>query len=573
MGVLYILDEPSIGLHQRDNAKLIATLTRLRDLGNTVLVVEHDEETIRTADWVDRHRARGGRARRRDHRQRPARGGPRRAALDHRRVPPRRAVGADPGEAPQGQTARSSSSRAPASTTSGSIDVDRPARDVHRGHRRVGQRQVHARHRRPLPGPGARAERVARAGRAPTTRSKGAEHIDKIIEIDQSPIGRTPRSNPATYTGLFGPDPGALRRRPRGARPRLLAGPVLVQRQGRPLRELQGRRDPEDRDAVPARRLRAVRGLQGQALQPRGARDPLQGPLDRRRPRDDDRRGARVLLGRAERQRRSSRRCTTSGWATSTSASRRRRCRAARRSGSSSRPSCRGGRPAGRCTSSTSRRPASTSPTSRSCSRSSTGSSTAATRSLVIEHNLDVIKTADWIVDLGPEGGARGGQIIAEGTPEKVAATTGSATGEYLARVLRGEPLVPLSRRVVRRGGGAGQRSCPRGRGAGPDPPEPEARGGGRVVGERRGGVGPPGSCGPDARGTFVSDVVTVRSVAAARPRVQSCPARIAGTCNRKHSIATRRRVWPSAALIRAARVFWSAGSFTSPGHATRYRL
>ena len=58
MGVLYILDEPSIGLHQRDNAKLIATLTRLRDLGNTVLVVEHDEETIRTADWVDRHRAR-----------------------------------------------------------------------------------------------------------------------------------------------------------------------------------------------------------------------------------------------------------------------------------------------------------------------------------------------------------------------------------------------------------------------------------------------------------------------------------------------------------------------------------
>jgi excinuclease ABC subunit A len=63
----------------------------------------------------------------------------------------------------------------------------------------------------------------------------------------------------------------------------------------------------------------------------------------------------------------------------------------------------------------------------------------------VIEHNLDVIKTADWIVDLGPDGGARGGQIIAEGTPEKVAATPGSATGEYLARVLRGEPLVPLS--------------------------------------------------------------------------------------------------------------------------------
>ncbi len=64
---------------------------------------------------------------------------------------------------------------------------------------------------------------------------------------------------------------------------------------------------------------------------------------------------------------------------------------------------------------------------------------------VVIEHNLDVIKTADWIIDLGPEGGLRGGEIVAEGTPEAVAATPGSATGEYLARVLRGEPLVPLS--------------------------------------------------------------------------------------------------------------------------------
>ncbi len=64
---------------------------------------------------------------------------------------------------------------------------------------------------------------------------------------------------------------------------------------------------------------------------------------------------------------------------------------------------------------------------------------------VVIEHNLDVIKTADWIVDLGPEGGARGGEIVAEGTPEAIAKVRRSATGEYLARVLRGEPLVPLS--------------------------------------------------------------------------------------------------------------------------------
>jgi excinuclease ABC subunit A len=64
---------------------------------------------------------------------------------------------------------------------------------------------------------------------------------------------------------------------------------------------------------------------------------------------------------------------------------------------------------------------------------------------VVIEHNLDVVKTADWIVDLGPEGGERGGFVIGEGTPEDIAAVPGSATGEYLARVLRGEPLVPLS--------------------------------------------------------------------------------------------------------------------------------
>jgi excinuclease ABC subunit A len=72
---------------------------------------------------------------------------------------------------------------------------------------------------------------------------------------------------------------------------------------------------------------------------------------------------------------------------------------------------------------------------------------------IVIEHNLDVLKTADWIVDLGPEGGARGGRIVAEGTPEAVAQVAGSATGEYLARVLRGEPIVPLSG-VTFRGGG-----------------------------------------------------------------------------------------------------------------------
>ncbi len=84
---------------------------------------------------------------------------------------------------------------------------------------------------------------------------------------------------------------------------------------------------------------------------------------------------------------------------------------------------------------------------------------------LVIEHNLDVIKTADWIVDLGPDGGARGGRIIAEGTPETVAKTAGSATGEYLARVLRGEPLVPLSHVTFAEEAGRGNGSGTNGHG------------------------------------------------------------------------------------------------------------
>jgi len=93
---------------------------------------------------------------------------------------------------------------------------------------------------------------------------------------------------------------------------------------------------------------------------------------------------------------------------------------------------------------------------------------------LVIEHNLDVIKTADWIVDLGPEGGDRGGLIIAEGTPEDVAAIADSATGEYLARVLRGEPLVPLSDVTFAEEAGRGDRS--NGHGAVPAAPQPPAR-------------------------------------------------------------------------------------------------
>ena len=181
------------------------------------------------------------------------------------------------------------------------------------------------------------------AGRAPerrprripakhTTRSRASSTLDKVIDIDQSPIGRTPRSNPR-------PTPAPSRRSATGSpacpKPRRAAtrtGPLQLQRQGRPLRGLPGRRRDQDRDALPARRLRHLRRLQGQALQPRDARDPLQGQVDRRHPRHDRRGGRRLLQGRAVGPPTSWTRSSASASATSTSASRPPPSPAARRS-------------------------------------------------------------------------------------------------------------------------------------------------------------------------------------------------------------------------------------------------
>ena len=293
MGVLYILDEPSIGLHQRDNAKLIATLTRLRDLGNTVLVVEHDEETIRTADWVLDIGPGAG-----EHGGEVIANGP----LDVLLAAPRSITGAflrgERSVPIPAQRRRGSGKKLVAQGRPGAQPQERqrglPAGHVHRRVRRVGLGQEHPRDRDPVSRDRPAAERCSRRTRsarlADRARGDRQDHRDRP-EPDRAHAAL----EPGDLRRPVRTDPGAVRRRPGVPRPGLPAGPLQLQRQGRPLRELQGRRDPEDRDAVPARRLRPVRGLPRQALQPRSARDPVQGPLDLRRPGDDHRGGPRVL--------------------------------------------------------------------------------------------------------------------------------------------------------------------------------------------------------------------------------------------------------------------------------------
>jgi len=414
MGVLYILDEPSIGLHQRDNAKLIATLTRLRDLGNTVLVVEHDEETIRTADWVIDIGPGAG-----EHGGEIIANGPLEAILAEPRsitgaflrgdrvvaVPATRRRGNGKQLVVRGarqHNLRNIDVALPLGTFTSVTGVSGSGKStlVTEVLYRALARELHG-SREPV---GAH------------DRLEGAEQVDKIIEIDQSPIGRTPRSNPATYTGLF------------GGRCENCKGDGIIKIEMQflpdvyvPCEVCKGKR--YNREALEIHyRGRSIADVLEmtveEALEVFSAVPNIAAKLKTL----NDVGLGYVHLGQP---------------ATTLS-----------------------GGEAQRVKLSTELSKRATGKTLYVLDEPTTGLHYADVEKLlqvlhrlvdagntvlVIEHNLDVIKTADWIIDLGPGGGARGGRIIAEGTPEAVAAVGGSATAEYLVRVLRGEPLVPLS--------------------------------------------------------------------------------------------------------------------------------
>ena len=379
-GVLYVLDEPSIGLHQRDNARLLLTLKHLRDIGNTVIVVEHDEDAIMQADYVvdigPGAGIHGGEV--------IAQGTPDDILANPNSLTGQYLSGTRQIPLPTKRRAPAEGQGDPHRRRQREQPAERHRRDPHRPphlrHRRLRLRQVDADHRHAV-----RRRRAQAGQRAHPSRRPHAHRRPR-------PARQGHRHRPVADRPHAALQPGDLHRRlhahprlvlgpPRGQGARLRPGALLLQRQGRPLRSLPGRRRHQDRDALPARRLRHLRRLQGQALQSRDAGDHLQGQVDRRRARHDGGGRRQVLLRRAVDPRQAGDAWRASASATSTSASRRRRCRAARRSASSCRRSCRAAPRAARCTSSTSRPPACISTTWPSCSRCCTSWPTPATRS------------------------------------------------------------------------------------------------------------------------------------------------------------------------------------------------
>jgi excinuclease ABC subunit A len=434
VGVLYVLDEPSIGLHQRDNHRLLETLIRLRDLGNTLIVVEHDEDTIRAADWVVDIGPRAG-----EHGGSIVVSGP----LAELLASPDSLTGAyltgrEVIPVPQARRKRSRTRevvvRGAAEHNLRGVDVAFPlgllvavtgvsgsgkstlvndilysalARELH------GTRIVPGKH----------------------TRVTGMQHLDKVVHVDQGPIGRTPRSNPATYTGVFdhvrklfaqtteakvrGYQPGRFSFNVKGGRCEACAGDGTIKIEMQflpdvyvPCEVCHGARYNTDTLQVHYKGKTIADVLNMPIADAAGFFEAIPAIHRHLKTLADVGLGY-VRLGQPA-------------------------------------PTLSGGE-AQRVKLASELQRRSTGRTIYVLDEPTTGLHFDDIRKLlgvlgrlvdggntviVIEHNLDVIKTADWVIDLGPDGGSRGGDIIATGTPEQVAQIDDSYTGQYLKKLL-----------------------------------------------------------------------------------------------------------------------------------------
>ena len=435
VGVMYILDEPSIGLHQRDNARLLETLTHLRDLGNTVIVVEHDEEAIRSADHVvdigPGAGIHGGRV--------VAQGTPEEIATNPESLTGRYLSGALAIEVPRTRTAphperwcrivgargnnlKNLTVAIPAGLMTCVTGVSGSGKStlINDTLYRFAARNLYDSGETP----------------APCDEIQGMELFDKVVNIDQSPIGRTPRSNPATYTGLFTPirelftataearvrgyTPGRFSFNVKGGRCEACKGDGVIKVEMHFLPDVyvpcdvcHGRRYNRETLEITYKGKNIHEVLEMTVEEARHFFDAVPA-ITRKLQTLMDVGLAYIKLGQN---------------ATTLSGGEAQRIKLSRELAK---------RDTGR--------------TLYILDEPTTGLHFHDIQQLlqvlhrlrdhgntivVIEHNLDVIKTADWIIDLGPEGGDRGGEIVVCGTPEEVAACERSHTGRFLAPVLQ----------------------------------------------------------------------------------------------------------------------------------------
>ncbi|QWF20112.1 excinuclease ABC subunit UvrA [Nocardioides sp. LMS-CY] len=449
VGVLYVLDEPSIGLHQRDNHRLIETLVRLKDLGNTLIVVEHDEDTIRVADWVVDIGPGAG-----EHGGQVVHSGDVAGLLAH----------------PDSMTGQ---------YLSGRREIPVPA--VRRPRTTGRELKVHGAREHNLKnvdvafplglfvavtgvsGSGkstlvndilytSLAKQIYNARAVPGRHQKitGLEHVDKVIHVDQSPIGRTPRSNPATYTGVFDHIRKLFASTPEAKMRGYLQGRFSFNVKG-------GRCEACSGDGTIKIEMNFLPDVYVPCEVCHGARynretlevhykgktiaEVLDMPIEE----------AAEFFAAVPAIARHMKTLVEVGLgyvrlgqpATTLS-----------------------GGEAQRVKLSSELQKRSTGRTVYVLDEPTTGLHFEDIRKLllvlgrlvdqgntvlVIEHNLDVIKTADWLVDMGPEGGSRGGTVVAEGTPEAVAANPGSYTGEFLRPLLDGRAAAQPAARTAKK--------------------------------------------------------------------------------------------------------------------------